>query len=573
MTRRIALAVLLCGAPGLALLSAPASATEAAPARADADSAYVHLKAPLFSSRFASFPVAQVEDEVISLQELFDALATTHQSHGAPAAKGDAPKRDYSAVLDRLIGVRLCVLEAREMGLDDLPQVKAEVAKFRQSTLVELLKERVSGAVKAGDPKRVDELYKASAREVRVASAVFGSSDEAKKFAEVVTAGKGFDEAAQQLVSEKKAKTFDAGAHFVRVSSLLPPVAEAVQKLSAGGVSAPIHAASAYSVVKLLEVSYGQDAKLRANTERVALSENRSKALQKYRDDLIRKRAHVDEDLLAALDYEKPGAFEKLVKDQRVLARVKGDKPITVGRFSDELAALFYHGTDTPAKQKRVNEKKPELLQQMLSERLIPEDARRLGIDKSDAFKKKMADFEANLLFSLFVEKAILPDIKVEDAQKQKYFDQHKADFTSPAMYKLETLGFTDAKLAQAALEKLRAGTDFKWLTSNADGQVKASDALKFEGSVLAASTLPPELAAAIEGTRSGDYRLCSTTGGTHVVHVVQVFPPTERPFAEVKDEIEQRLRREQLNRAMKEWTEKLRGSRDVKVYITRIGA
>ena len=62
--------------------------------------------------------------------------------------------------------------------------------------------------------------------------------------------------------------------------------------------------------------------------------------------------------------------------------------------------------------------------------------------------------------------------MKLDEPTVRKYYDTHKADYTLPAFYKLESIGFATQKDAEAAVAKLRSGTDFKWLNANADGKL-----------------------------------------------------------------------------------------------------
>ncbi len=64
--------------------------------------------------------------------------------------------------------------------------------------------------------------------------------------------------------------------------------------------------------------------------------------------------------------------------------------------------------------------------------------------------------------------------MKLDEAKVRKYYEDHQADYTLPAFYKLESIGFATQKDAEAAVAKLRSGTDFKWLNANADGKLAA---------------------------------------------------------------------------------------------------
>ena len=59
------------------------------------------VKAELFSAEHASLPVAKVDNRIVTLQELSDALSAAHEQHSPAATHGG--KKDFSPVLDRLM--------------------------------------------------------------------------------------------------------------------------------------------------------------------------------------------------------------------------------------------------------------------------------------------------------------------------------------------------------------------------------------------------------------------------------------------------------------------------------------
>ena len=80
--------------------------------------------------------VATVNEDPISLEELNKAIAASHTLR----PRGEKAGRiDYSAVMDRLINTRLILLEARNMGLDELPEINDAVGKYSREALMELL--------------------------------------------------------------------------------------------------------------------------------------------------------------------------------------------------------------------------------------------------------------------------------------------------------------------------------------------------------------------------------------------------------------------------------------------------
>jgi hypothetical protein len=141
-----------------------------------------------------------------------------------------------------------------------------------------------------------------------------------------------------------------------------------------------------------------------------------------------------------------------------------------------------------------------------------------------------------------------------------------------PEMIKINSLVFAKREFAEKTLEKLRKGTDFQWLTENAEGQVDKSnskDVLNFEGKFLTANDLPEGVRKSISGAKPGDFRLYeSPEGYFYAVAIQDVIPAKPQPYAETREAIAKILYNEKLNKAVEEWAEKLRAVSEVKVYL-----
>jgi hypothetical protein len=529
------------------------------------------VKVPLFSEDGARVPVARVEEDVITLADLTNALAAAHEPIGADAT--GAGKRDFTAILERLIEVRLIANEAREMGIDELPEVKRAVAEFREATGLEMLKARVVASVKP-DPKEAERLYRNVVREWKVKSVLFVGELDAKQHGPKLKEPNAFDALAKKLVAEKKAKG-GGEAEFLPRNKMLPQVLAALEKLKVGEVSAPVRVQDGFAVLKVEAIRYPDDPKAKAEAERASLASRQRKALETYYAGLVKKYAKIDKVLLKNLDYHaaKPGVAA-LQKDQRVLASIQGGKNITVAELTAELSAGFFHGFDRAVKEKKVNKKKEEVFDGILSKRVIPLQVRADGLEETPEFQRRIADHQTGILFSKFIEKAVVPKLDVTEEKVKKYHAEHKKDFMYPAFYKLESVAFGNVKNAEAAVKQLRAGTDFKWLNANAEGQLKpAQRKLAIEGT-LAATALPKEIATVLAGAKKGDHRLYEGPESQYyAIHVVDVIGATERPFEEVRDEIAQRLHNEGITKGVQRWAEILRKARKAEVFITRIGS
>ncbi len=563
--------------PAQASTGAPAPAPGAA-AGGGAEGTYAYVtrdgasvKVPLFAESSTDVPIAKVEEQTIVLSDLTRVLAAAHGAMGSSASRAGA--LDFKETLDRLIETRLVALEAREMGIEDLPEVKQAIAEFETATGQEMLKDRVVAGLK-GDPKEVSRIFRNAVREWKVKSVLFGGELEAKQHGPKLKPPADFDAVGKQLVAEKKAKQRGEGGYLPR-AGMLPQVHAALEKLKVGEVSAPLRVPEGFAVMKVEEIRYPNDPKAKAEAERVSASTRQSKALAEYYAGLVKRYATVDKALLKSIDYHaaKPG-LEALKKDERVIARIQGGKPITVGELSTEVAAGFFHGVDRATKEKKINPKKTEIFDGLLARRVVPLQVAAEKIPETAEFKRRLADYRIGILFAKFIEKAIMPSVKAGPEDARKYHASHRKEFMYPAFYKLESLAFSNVKDAEGAVKKLRSGTDFKWLNANGEGQIPpAKRSLAIEGT-LAATALPKEIAKTLAGAKKGDYRLhAGPDSQFYAIRVIDVIGATEQPFEEVRDSIVLRLQTEAITKAVERWADIIRKARKVEVFITRIGS
>jgi parvulin-like peptidyl-prolyl isomerase len=167
----------------------------------------------------------------------------------------------------------------------------------------------------------------------------------------------------------------------------------------------------------------------------------------------------------------------------------------------------------------------------------------------------------------------LLPGVKLDQTKVQRYYEQHPGEFMYPAFYKLESIGFGSQRDAEAAVAKLRAGTDFRWLNANAEGKLaEGKDSLR-PGNVVSAKGMTPTFAKAIEGAKQGDYRTYAASDDqAYAVRLVEVVPPAPQPFEEVRDGITQKLYGEAMQKSIEDLVARLRKVHPVQVYLTRIG-
>ena len=523
-------------------------------------------RVPLVAEQSADVPLALVDRKPITVGEVRDASAAAHSDR---KKKKKAGKADFAAMLDRLIGVRLVESEARSMGLAELAEVKDAIRDNRERVRLDLIRQRATAGVKP-DAREIERRYREAAREWNIRSVLFPKQEDANAFGAALAGGGDFESLAVKAVAEKKAKSVE-GSRWLRASALLPEVARALSALPPGRATAPIHVADGWTLVRLDSVRVARDPGLRAQVRNAVLTEKMGKVLEAYYAGLKKQHATVDRKLLDSVGFDspKPG-FDALRADRRVVARVAGDpRPITIGDVAEALAKPLFHGVESAQKEKRLDREKAAALDALVSRRIVEIEAARSGLDALPEARRRCQEFERNLLFTTFVERVVVPEVRVSKDSLRAEYARRKAELTYPAFYRMDAIAFADAGKAQAALARIQHGTDYDWLKKNVDGIVPPDrSAPAFDGSTISARQMPPDLRKALAGVRAGGVRLY-TAAGQHFLVIVRSYTPEQvQPFEEAAPDLTKKLQEEMLDRKFAEWVAKLRKAHEVKVYL-----
>ena len=511
--------------------------------------------------------VATVHDEPITLEEFSREIASLDQGM---AGEGKVEKKKNSELLKRLINARLLIQEARRMGLDELKELKERVDVFSKVTLRDELIERHVKNIKP-DEKEVEKVYKESVKEWKIKTILFEKEEDAKRMENGLKEGKGFDEMLKKFLEDKTGKG-NEGTDYLKNRELLPEVAETVSKMKIGSTSPIVKIKPGFVIFKLEDVRYPDDPKIKEQVRMRALRQRQTEALMKYEKTLKAKYTKVNGPLLKSLDFEsKEPGFDKLLKDKRAVAEIKGEIPITVGEFADYMKQQLFHGINRAVETKRLNKKKEKTLEEMLQKRILRKEALLLGIDKTESYKNKVKEYEDSMIFGAFIQKAVTPDVKLKEEDLKAYYDGHIKEFTYPEMMKITSLVFGKRDDAEKTIINLRKGTDFQWVKAHAEGQMdrNTKGVLDFDGRLLTTKDLTEEVRKAVSGAKAGDFRLYeSPQNHYYVLYIQEVVPSKPQPYTEAREKIAKKVYDDKLKKAVEEYAGKLRAASDVKVYL-----
>lgn len=529
------------------------------------DEITILLNAPLYSPLFAKVPLAVVNDEPITIEELKKTMGTIHEG----MAEGKAvPKANFPVLLKRLVNSLLIIQEARSMELDKQEEIKSSIDDYSKKLLRELLlKEQVKGVT--ADSKEVEKYYRERTTEWRLKSLIVDTLEDAKKTEAALKSGKKFDDLFDKAIKDGTGKEGGKSDIFLNRDVIAPPMLVALAKMKAGEISKMTPLEKGYLFYRVEEKRSPDNEAVKELVRQELDAKARVAALEAFQESLIKKYV-TKKKLLDTLDFEsKKVKFETLLKDKRVVAEIKGEKPVTVADLADAIAQKFYHGVERAAEGRKINKEKKTILNELLGNIVFDKEARVRKIDESDEYRTKVRSYSNSLLFGTFVTKVIRSEISVTREELMAYYKVHAGEYTSAESYKLDAIAFDTPQKAEEAVEKLRKGADFKWYKANADGRVsigKAFDGL-FTGDAIAKPNLPEPLQLALTGSASGDFRVFVSGSQGYAVSVVEFAPARVLTYEEVEDVIKEAVFYEKLNKGVETWGDKLKSTSDVKIY------
>jgi foldase protein PrsA len=179
-------------------------------------------------------------------------------------------------------------------------------------------------------------------------------------------------------------------------------------------------------------------------------------------------------------------------------------------------------------------------------------------------------DVKRILREQLIVEQAVGKNITITDAEAKAYFDKNHGAYDKPAQTRARHILVPDLKTANEIEAKLKAGADFATLAK----QYSTDPATKDKGGELgffAKGAMVPQFQAAADSLAIGQIsRPVKSPFGYHIIQVEARKPATTATFAEVKDQIKETLKQQQLAQQIPQFLQGLRQKANIIVYDQR---
>lgn len=284
------------------------------------------------------------------------------------------------------------------------------------------------------------------------------------------------------------------------------------------------------------------------------------------------------------------------VSPSPALGKVNGEV-ITVADFQKALTLeQWKFGSEIGFRPERYQEVKKSVLETVLKERLLLQEAVKRGIDvPKEEVKRRVAEFKAHYPTPADFERFLssrgmavedfsrerwkelmiqrLTDILIEEklplseADLRKYYEAHPGEFAHGEQVHARQIVTDAAEKAQAVKALLAKGTSFEAAAARyslSPDRRRGGDLGWFERGVM-----PYEFDMVCFRLQPGDISdVVGTPYGHHLFEILDRRPAGRYPFEEVKEKILEKLKASEGEKVFREWYAALRGRAEIDVDL-----
>ena len=397
--------------------------------------------------------------------------------------KTAAMRAQHRDNLQTLIDREVLLLEANERGLQRDEEVLAELAKRETKALADaMLRRNVEAKVSVTE----DDIEKAYARpgwgEKVVTMEIFvPNQEQARQVQAFLAQGEDFAEVGRQFAADLYYGVHTGEMRQVAYSPFDSPrdLAQAVFALPAGGVTEPLPLHGGFVIAKVAERRRAELVEIEDGI-REALGDEQQKQL---RESYLR---HLKWDLETVFDAEGMDIVVSVLQGAvryADLDETQRQRPVYAFEglqmdVAEVLEAVRPSGRLWPeATADAVNEK---LSESHFPTRLMAHDARRKGLDKTEAFARSHELALGNLMLMKLREQILAEIPAPTEDELLAFYEEHKHRFRSPPHAQLEEILLETPSEARQLAAQIEAGAEWAELARAHSQRRNAEDGLLY---------------------------------------------------------------------------------------------
>jgi len=475
--------------------------------------------------------------------------------------------------LQTLIDREVLLLQANERGLQRDEEVLAKLAKRETKALADaMLRRNVEAKVSVTE----DDIKKSYARpgwgeKVTTMEIFVPNEERAHQVQALLAQGEDFAEVGRQFAADPY-YGLDTGEIRRLVYSPFdspPSLAEAVFALPVGGVTEPLPLHGGFVIAKVVE---------RRRAELVEVEDGIRKALSDEQQKQLRESylRHLKWDLDTVFDAEGMDIVVSVLQGAVRYADLdEAQRQHPVYAFeglqmdvAEVLEAVRPSGRLWPeASVASVNEK---LSESHFPTRLMAHDARRKGLDKTEAFARSHELALGNLMLMKLREQVLTEAPAPTEDELLAFYEEHKHRFRSPPHAQLEEILLETPSEARQIAAQIEAGAEWSELARAHSRRRNAEDGLLYVSQSQAPFLGEAWMNAVMNAELNQLQGPIQTRGGYSIFRVIERYPEIyyglelERVRNSVERDVRERIEREFFNSYLRDLREKYAEQIDV---------
>ena len=259
--------------------------------------------------------------------------------------------------------------------------------------------------------------------------------------------------------------------------------------------------------------------------------------------------------------------------DGVVFAKV-GNEEITQGQIDEAINAMpewakesFSHG-----------EGRLEFVRQYATTQALYNKAKRLGLEQDAEVRRSIKDITKQLLVQRFLAKELKDKVTADPSDIQMFYEANKDKFKEEADARVSVIKFSEEKKANDAMRRLSVGADFaKMAQELSEDENTKTKGGTIEGSLEKNGDIPgigasKEALDAIfskkDGELAGPFKI---NNGYYIFKINSIKPEVQKPFEEVKEQIEYEYRNKKVQEQMQILLKDIMQEEAVEIYADKI--
>ncbi|MCM0080977.1 peptidylprolyl isomerase [Geomonas sp. Red32] len=263
---------------------------------------------------------------------------------------------------------------------------------------------------------------------------------------------------------------------------------------------------------------------------------------------------------VAVTGCKKEAGETKKESSGAVIAEVNGEK-ITDQDFyreQENLPPYLKPMTETPEGRK-------EMLDTMVVRDLIIQQAKKDGIDKSEAVAAKLEDLKKRVIVEAYLKKKVEESASLSDTELKDFYNKNIDKFKTGEQIKASHILVKDEAQAKDIEKQLKAGASFEDLAKkySQDGAAQKGGDLGWFGR----GSMIPDFENVAFGLKEGQVSgIVKTKFGYHIIKLTGKRAAGTRSFEEVKDQIKQAILPQKQQEVFKKLKEDLKKSAKIDI-------